>query len=247
VGGAEKGDGPSIRVGRPEEQGADLEPAVIELAQGGDQIGGFEAFLVRVEPAKGGESSGASLDMEGGDRGDIEEAAKNHRADEGGIARGERGQQLREAVTAGGILKDDAAAAAMDVVDLEPVEGDERGALEGLADHVANLLGEMGQITNRPPPGAIGRAKGFADEIRDVGLAGAFGFCFLEEHAAKASLILEKATQRGGLGKGLSEGRAGGGWTTGGPDRAQGKGGGFGHCGMGYGKPGVLALAGRVN
>jgi hypothetical protein len=77
------------------------------------------------------------------------------------------------------MLEDGAAAETVDVIDLEAVERDEGLALQGLTDHVPDFLGEMGEIANRASARAVRGAKGFPDEIGDVGLAASFSFGFL--------------------------------------------------------------------
>jgi len=112
-----------------EEEGADGGPVVVEVFESGEEIGGVEALLVGVEAAIHGEAGGACLDVKWGDGRGGEEAAKDHGADQGGIARGEGCEEGGEAVALGGVLKDDASAETVDVIDLEPVEWDEGLAL----------------------------------------------------------------------------------------------------------------------
>ena len=92
-------------------------------------------------------------------------------------------REIGDTMAPGGIIKDDATAEAVDVIDLQMVDGDEQFALECPRNHVPDLLGEMREVANGAAAGPVRGAERLPDEIRNVGLAASFSFGLLEKHA----------------------------------------------------------------
>jgi hypothetical protein len=82
----------------------------------------------------------------------------------------------------------------VDVIDLDALEWDQGFPSKGVGDHVAHLLGEMGEVANSAPAGTFGRAKRFPYQVGDVSLTPTFGFSFLEKHN-KALLCCSEGNQ----------------------------------------------------
>jgi len=123
-----------------------------------------------------------------------EQAAEDHRADEGGVGAGRGGEQGGKAEALGGVVHYQAGAEGVDFVQLSRLSGTSVSPFKARPTMSRTSLGRCVRL-QIVRPGTIRGAERLPHQVRNVRFAASFGFCFLKKHATL--LFREKLTHFG--------------------------------------------------